>query len=97
MSHNPQGECSQGEQAEGTQGQPGELAGLQDLEVPTAEMRDMFGMAWSGLEHYAQMLAEEGQLRGLIGPRELPRLYSRHLVNSAAVGLSCPGTVAWRI
>ena len=63
----------------------GELAGLQDLEVPTAEMRDMFGMAWSGLEHYAQMLAEEGQLRGLIGPRELPRLYSRHLVNSAAV------------
>ena len=65
-------------------GQPGELAGLQDLEVPTAEMRDMFGMAWSGLEHYAQMLAEEGQLRGLIGPRELPRLYSRHLVNSAA-------------
>ena len=85
MSHNPQGERSQGEQAEGTQGQPGELAGLQDLEVPTAEMRDMFGMAWSGLEYYAQMLAEEGQLRGLIGPRELPRLYSRHLVNSAAV------------
>ncbi len=107
MSHNPQGERSQGEQAEGAQsqsdtqghpeadatpaqpaeatGQPGELAGLQDLEVPTAEMRDMFGMAWSGLEHYAQMLAEEGQLRGLIGPRELPRLYSRHLVNSAAV------------
>ena len=74
MSHNPQGERSQGE-----------VAGLQDLEVPTAEMRDMFGMAWSGLEHYAQMLAEEGQLRGLIGPRELPRLYSRHLVNSAAV------------
>ena len=70
MSHNAQGQCSQSGQA---------------LEVPTAEMRDMFGMAWSGLEHYAQMLAEEGQLRGLIGPRELPRLYSRHLVNSAAV------------
>ena len=31
------------------------------------------------------MLVEEGELRGLIGPRELPRLWSRHLVNSAAV------------
>lgn len=31
------------------------------------------------------MLIDEGELRGLIGPRELPRLWSRHLVNSAAV------------
>ena len=31
------------------------------------------------------MLAEEGELRGLVGPRELPRLWSRHIVNSAAV------------
>lgn len=31
------------------------------------------------------MLIAEGELRGLIGPRELPRLWSRHIVNSAAV------------
>ncbi|WP_418606348.1 16S rRNA (guanine(527)-N(7))-methyltransferase RsmG [Georgenia sp. SUBG003] len=31
------------------------------------------------------MLVEEGELRGLIGPRELPRLWTRHIVNSAAV------------
>jgi 16S rRNA (guanine527-N7)-methyltransferase len=31
------------------------------------------------------MLAEQGELRGLIGPRELPRLWRRHVGNSAAV------------
>ena len=31
------------------------------------------------------MLISEGELRGLIGPRELPRLWCRHIVNSAAV------------
>ena len=46
---------------------------------------DLFGLAWSGAEHFARMLVEEGELRGLIGPRELPRLWSRHIVNSAAV------------
>lgn len=35
--------------------------------------------------HFAHMLAEEGEVRGLIGPRELPRLWTRHIVNSAAV------------
>ncbi|MFD1505933.1 16S rRNA (guanine(527)-N(7))-methyltransferase RsmG [Georgenia yuyongxinii] len=47
-------------------------------------MRAYFGIAWAPIEHFAQMLAEEGELRGLIGPRELPRLWARHLVNSAA-------------
>ncbi|HEY0186715.1 MAG TPA: 16S rRNA (guanine(527)-N(7))-methyltransferase RsmG [Cellulomonas sp.] len=31
------------------------------------------------------MLADEGVLRGLVGPREVDRLWERHLVNSAAV------------
>ncbi|WP_180272027.1 16S rRNA (guanine(527)-N(7))-methyltransferase RsmG [Actinomyces ruminis] len=55
------------------------------VEQPTAEMRAMFGPAFSAAEHFAQMLAEEGELRGLVGPRELPRLWTRHIVNSAAV------------
>ena len=33
------------------------------------------------LEQYAALLASEGVLRGLIGPREVPRLWDRHLVN----------------
>ncbi len=33
------------------------------------------------LERYAGLLATEGVTRGLIGPREVPRLWDRHLVN----------------
>jgi 16S rRNA (guanine527-N7)-methyltransferase len=33
------------------------------------------------LARYADLLANEGVTRGLIGPREVPRLWDRHLVN----------------
>ena len=33
------------------------------------------------IEEYAALLASEGVLRGLIGPREVPRLWDRHLIN----------------
>lgn len=33
------------------------------------------------LERYAGLLATEGVTRGLIGPREVPRLWDRHLLN----------------
>jgi 16S rRNA (guanine527-N7)-methyltransferase len=36
-------------------------------------------------EEYAGLLANEGIVRGLIGPREVPRLWDRHLMNSAVV------------
>ncbi|KGM12262.1 16S rRNA (guanine(527)-N(7))-methyltransferase RsmG [Cellulomonas carbonis] len=47
------------------------------------------------VEHYAELLAEEGVLRGLIGPREVPRLWERHILNCAAVAQLMPdaGTV----
>ena len=34
-------------------------------------------------ERYAELLATEGVLRGLTGPREAPRLWERHLLNCA--------------
>lgn len=34
-------------------------------------------------ERYADLLATDGVVRGLIGPREAPRLWDRHLVNCA--------------
>ncbi|WP_236553733.1 16S rRNA (guanine(527)-N(7))-methyltransferase RsmG [Nocardioides sp. AX2bis] len=37
------------------------------------------------VERYAALLATEGVVRGLIGPREVPRLWDRHLVNSMAL------------
>jgi 16S rRNA (guanine527-N7)-methyltransferase len=33
------------------------------------------------LQRYAALLASEGVVRGLIGPREVPRLWDRHLLN----------------
>jgi 16S rRNA (guanine527-N7)-methyltransferase len=34
---------------------------------------------------YADLLATDGVTRGLLGPREAPRLWDRHLLNCAVV------------
>ena len=52
--------------------------------------REIFGFGFSAAEEYARMLAEQGELRGLIGPREVPRLWRRHILNSAAVAQFLP-------
>ncbi len=41
-------------------------------------------------QRYAELLATEGVLRGLIGPREVPRLWERHLVNCAVLAEVIP-------
>jgi 16S rRNA (guanine527-N7)-methyltransferase len=41
--------------------------------------------AQPALVRYADMLATTGVTAGLIGPREVPRLWSRHLLNCAVV------------
>ena len=41
--------------------------------------------AFHQLVAFAALLAREGETRGLIGPREIPRLWSRHIVNSLAI------------
>lgn len=48
------------------------------------------------ITRYAVSLATDGVLRGLIGPREVPRLWDRHLLNCGALGELIPegGTVA---
>lgn len=50
----------------------------------------VFGPALPAAEKYAALLASEGVTRGLIGPREVPRLWERHLLNSAAVAEAIP-------
>lgn len=45
----------------------------------------MFGPARPAAEHYVRLLAGPGLVRGLIGPREVPRLWSRHILNCAAI------------
>jgi len=40
---------------------------------------------WPLMTAYADLLADAGVVRGLIGPREVPRLWERHLLNCAVV------------
>ena len=54
------------------------------------EARAVFGPAVDAAIEYARLLATEGTVRGMIGPRELPRLWERHLLNSAAIASLVP-------
>jgi 16S rRNA (guanine527-N7)-methyltransferase len=45
----------------------------------------VFGTALPLAERYVRMLAGPGVIRGLLGPREVPRLWTRHVLNCAAV------------
>ena len=56
-----------------------------------ASGREAFGGAAAKAERYAELLAGPGVERGLIGPNEVPRLWERHLLNSAAVASMVPG------
>ena len=60
-----------------------------DIETP-AVAAAVFGAALGRAEAYARLLATGGTVRGLIGPREVPRLWDRHLLNSAAVASLVP-------
>lgn len=53
--------------------------------VTPVEVVEHFGPAADRLRRYAELLATEGVVRGLIGPREVPRIWDRHILNSAAL------------
>lgn len=50
-----------------------------------AAAREWLGASFTGVAAFGALLAEHGIERGLLGPRELDRLWERHLLNSAAV------------
>lgn len=54
------------------------------------ELVAAFGPALATVQGFHDLLAAEGVTRGLIGPREVPRLWERHLLNSAAVAPLLP-------
>ena len=56
-----------------------------ELEATPPEAAMIFGERLPLAEKYAELLARDGDLLGLIGPRELPKLWSRHILNSAVV------------
>ena len=53
--------------------------------VPDAASR-IFGPRLHIAQRYAEILSGAGVARGLLGPREVDRLWDRHLLNSAVVG-----------
>jgi len=53
---------------------------------PPPAASGVFGDRISLASRYAVMLAGAGVERGLIGPREVDRLWERHILNSAALG-----------
>jgi len=64
------------------------------LEVEPDAAAALFGAQLEKARRFTAALAAEGELRGLIGPLELPRLWTRHVLNSAVVAPLFEGRVA---
>ena len=63
-----------------------ESAAEDERAVPSPpEAERVFGSALPLATRYAELLATDGVQRGLLGPREVPRLWERHLLNCAVV------------
>jgi 16S rRNA (guanine527-N7)-methyltransferase len=65
-------------------------------ELPPAPeaAREVFGERYADAVRYAELLADAGVRRGLIGPREVPRLWERHLLNCAVLAEVIPQGVS---
>jgi len=50
----------------------------------------VFGSGIDLARQYAQLLVRDGDLLGLLGPRERPKLWTRHILNSAVVAELVP-------
>jgi len=67
---------------------------MPDLEPEPAAALAAFGERIEPARAFVSALAARGELLGLIGPLELPRLWTRHVLNSALVApLLRPGLV----
>jgi 16S rRNA (guanine527-N7)-methyltransferase len=67
-----------------------EPARSSDVPSPPAVAEKVFGATLPLARRYVSRLATDGVTRGLIGPREVPRLWVRHVLNSAAVAEAVP-------
>lgn len=64
------------------------------VEKEPAAAAAVFGDHLEQVRAFTAALAEEGEKRGLIGPLELPRLWTRHVLNSAVIAPLFSGRVA---
>ncbi|MET0827914.1 MAG: 16S rRNA (guanine(527)-N(7))-methyltransferase RsmG [Microbacterium sp.] len=63
------------------------------IEVEPAAAAVIFGDRIDLARRFAQALADQGEERGLIGPLEPPRLWTRHILNSAVTAPLFSGRV----
>ncbi|MCG5215640.1 16S rRNA (guanine(527)-N(7))-methyltransferase RsmG [Streptosporangium sp. KLBMP 9127] len=62
---------------------------------PPAMARKVFDdKSWPQAEAFAELLAGPAVVRGLLGPREVPRIWDRHLLNCAVVAEAIPPVVS---
>ncbi|MEE1788101.1 16S rRNA (guanine(527)-N(7))-methyltransferase RsmG [Streptomyces sp. SP17BM10] len=64
-------------------------AAVESAEAP-AVAREVFGERFDAAVRYTELLATAGVQRGLIGPREVPRLWDRHVLNCAVLAELLP-------
>lgn len=64
------------------------------VEAEPAVAASLFGDRIELARAFTAALAREGEQRGLIGPLELPRLWTRHILNSAIAAPLFHGSVA---
>ena len=62
----------------------------ENLPTPPAAAAAIFGDRLDLAVAYHLSLATDGSERGFIGPREVPRLWDRHILNCAVIGEAFP-------
>lgn len=64
------------------------------LEIPVEEepagVDQYFGFQTNAMRYFVELLAEEGTQRGLIGPKEPARIWTRHILNCAVLSEFLP-------
>ena len=63
-------------------------------EIEPVVAAELFGRGIDRARAFADTLVREGEERGLIGPLELPRLWTRHILNSVIAAPLFSGTAA---
>ena len=66
----------------------------EEVEARPAVADAIFGERVGIAQRYAEALVRDGELLGLLGPLEYPRLWTRHIVNSALIAPLLHGEVA---
>ncbi|GAA2794327.1 16S rRNA (guanine(527)-N(7))-methyltransferase RsmG [Kitasatospora sp. CM 4170] len=72
------------------EGQVADGAAAAELTEAPPVAREVFGDRFDAAVRYTELLATAGVRRGLIGPREVPRLWDRHVLNCAVLAELLP-------